>query len=111
MRRHIDQPLLLLARVKQNLILDHAQDDELLLGLLRAAVSYAESYQHRAAGHYTKNALPPTTEQAVTMLASHWYESRDGSTGGFFGDKVGAATAVMVAVNNLLRLDRDWGRL
>jgi len=110
MRRRIDQPLLLLARVKQNLILEHSADDDLLLGFIRAAVSYAESYQHRAAGHYTKNALPPTTEQAVTMLASHWYESRDGSTGGFFGDNVGAATAVMVAVNNLLRLDRDWNR-
>ncbi|MCL2194365.1 MAG: head-tail connector protein [Oscillospiraceae bacterium] len=109
MRRRVDQPLLLLARVKQNLILEHSADDDLLLGVIRAAVSYAESYQHRPTGHYTKTPLPPTSEQAVVMLASHWYESRDGSTGGFFGDKVGAAATVMGAVNNLLRLDRDWG--
>ena len=31
--------------------------------------------------------MPPTTEQAVIMLSSHFYESRDGSTGGFFADK------------------------
>ena len=31
--------------------------------------------------------MPATPEQAVIMLASHFYESRDGSTGGFFADK------------------------
>ncbi len=34
--------------------------------------------------------MPPTTEQAVIMLSSHFYESRDGSTGGFFADNVQA---------------------
>jgi len=111
MRRKIDQPILLLSRVKANLILDHGQDDELLLGFIRAAVSYAESYQHRAAGYYNRAELPPTTEQAVVMLASHWYESRDGSTAGFFGDSVQAGAQVMVAVNTLLRLDRDWTKI
>lgn len=98
----------LLTKVKQNLILDHAVDDELLKGYITAAVSYAESFQHIPAGTYTENPMPPTTEQAVIMLASHFYESRDGSTGGFFADSVQAGKQVWETVNNLLRLDRDW---
>ena len=76
----------LLLKVKANLILEHSADDELLKGYITAAVSYAESYQHIPEGYYTDNAMPATTEQAVIMLASHFYESRDGSTGGFFAD-------------------------
>lgn len=98
----------LLVKVKQNLILDHAVDDALLKGYIIAAVSYAESYQHIPAGTYTENAMPPTTEQAVIMLASHFYESRDGSTGGFFADSVQAGKQVWETVNLLLRLDREW---
>ncbi|MGB4823918.1 MAG: head-tail connector protein, partial [Leuconostoc mesenteroides] len=49
-----------------------------------------------------------TTEQAVIMLVSHFYESRDGSTGGFFADNVGASQQVWNTVNLLLRLDRRW---
>lgn len=98
----------LLEKVKQNLILDHAEDDELLLGFITAAVSYAESYQHISEGYYTKNAMPPTTQQAVIMLASHFYESRDGSTGGFFADNVNASQQVWNTVSLLLRLDRRW---
>ena len=52
--------------------------------------------------------MPPTTEQAVIMLSSHFYESRDGSTGGFFADNTGAAQQVLNTVNLLLRLDRRW---
>lgn len=52
--------------------------------------------------------MPPTTEQAVIMLSSHFYESRDGSTGGFFGDNVQAGAQVWNTVNLLLRLDRRW---
>ena len=78
----------LLQKVKDNLILSHDEDDELLRGYIRAAVSYAESYQHIPSGHYADNPMPPTTEQAVIMLSSHFYESRDGSTGGFFADNV-----------------------
>lgn len=52
--------------------------------------------------------MPPTTEQAVIMLSSHFYESRDGSTGGFFADNTGAAQQVWNTVNLLLRLDRNW---
>ena len=48
------------------------------------------------------------TEQAVIMLSSHFYESRDGSTGGFFADNVQAGQQVWNTVNLLLRLDRRW---
>ena len=98
----------LLAKVKANLILAHSADDELLKGYITAAVSYAESYQHIPEGYYSENTMPATTEQAVIMLASHFYESRDGSTGGFFADNTNAAQQVWNTVNLLLRLDRDW---
>ena len=98
----------LLEKVKANLILDHAADDALLEMYISAAVSYAESYQHIAAGYYSVNDMPPTTEQAVIMLASHFYESRDGSTGGFFADRPDAARQIWNTVNVLLRLDREW---
>ena len=76
----------LLEKVKQNLILTHSEDDGLLKGYSTAATAYAESYQHIPEGHYKDHPMPPTTEQAVIMLSSHFYESRDGSTGGFFQD-------------------------
>ena len=98
----------LLEKVKANLILTHSEDDALLLQYITAAVSYAESYQHIRAGFYTDNEMSPTTEQAVIMLASHFYESRDGSTGGFFADNTQAAQQVWNTVNLLLRLDRIW---
>ncbi len=98
----------LLEKVKANLILDHSEDDELLQQYIDAAVSYAEGYQHLTVGTYEAAVMPPTTEQAVIMLASHFYESRDGSTGGFFSDNVQAGQQVWNAVNTLLRLDRDW---
>ena len=99
---------ILLTKVKQNLILEHSVDDGLLLGFIAAAVSYAESYQHIPAGTYQVDSMPPTTEQAVIMLASHFYDSRDGSTGGFFSDNVQAGKQVWETVNLLLRLDRNW---
>lgn len=98
----------LLEKVKANLILGHSVDDELLLMYISVAVSYAESYQHIEAGYYSTHDMPPTTEQAVIMLSSHFYESRDGSTGGFFADRPEAARQVWNTVNLLLRLDRDW---
>lgn len=83
-------------------------DDALLKSYITAAVSYAESYQHIPEGFYKENPMPATTEQAVIMLSSHFYESRDGSTGGFFADNTGAAQQVWNTVNLLLRLDRRW---
>jgi hypothetical protein len=99
----------LLPKVKDNLMLAHSADDDFIRGLVRAAVGYAEGYQHLPTGHYAANDMPHVTEQAVVMLASHLYESRDGSTGGFFADSTGAARQVWHTVGNLLRLDRDWG--
>ena len=98
----------LLEKVKANLILEHDADDELLQRLIDAAVAYAESYQHLTTGTYEAAAMPATTEQAVIMLASHFYESRDGSTGGFFADNVQAGQQTWDTVNTLLRLDRLW---
>ena len=98
----------LLEKVKANLILNHNEDDPLLSLYITAAVSYAESYQHLDTGYYGVAQMTPTTEQAVIMLSSHFYESRDGSTGGFFGDSVQAAQQVWDTVNLLLRLDRNW---
>ena len=98
----------LLQKVKQNLILEHNEDDEPLKMYITAAVSYAESYQHIPENYYSENPMPPTTEQAVIMLASHFYESRDGSTGGFFADSTNASAQVWNTVNLLLRLDRNW---
>lgn len=98
----------LLDKVKDNLILEHSADDVLIESFITAAINYAESYQHISCGYYKENPMPATTEQAVIMLASHFYESRDGSTGGFFADNVQASQQVWNTVNMLLRLDRDW---
>lgn len=98
----------LLDKVKTNLILEHSVDDKLLEMYITAAISYAESYQHIPEGTYSSGGMPPTTQQAVIMLASHFYESRDGSTGGFFADNIQAGEQVFKTVNLLLRLDREW---
>lgn len=55
----------LLEKVKQNLILEHSEDDALLGQYITASVSYAESYQHIDEGYYSTHAMPATTEQAV----------------------------------------------
>jgi hypothetical protein len=98
----------LLPKVKANLILQHDEDDALLRGMIEAAVAFAEGFQHRPAGYYATNPMPATTERGIIMLASHNYESRDGSTGGFYADNVNAAKQAREAANNLLRMDRDW---
>lgn len=98
----------LLPRLKANLILQHNADDGFLLGLVATAVSYAEQFQHLPDGYYADNPMQATTEQAIVMLASFMYESRDGSTGGFYGDNVPAARQVWDTVNDLLRLSREW---
>jgi uncharacterized phage protein (predicted DNA packaging) len=98
----------LLEKVKANLILEHDKDDALLETFIAAAINYAESFQYIKNGSYVEKAMPPTTEQAVIMLSSHFYESRDGSTGGFYNDSVAAGQQVWNTVNMLLRLDRVW---
>ena len=98
----------LLEKVKANLILNHSADDDLLEMYITAATRYAESYQHHPENHYVEAVMPATTQQAIIMLSSHFYESRDGSTGGFYSDNVQAGQQVWNTVNLLLRLDRDW---
>ena len=100
----------MLQKVKANLILEHDADNELLIGYIRAAVDYAERYQKKPQGFYSKrgNHMPPTTEQAVIMLSGHFYESRDGSTGGFFADNTNAAAQVWVAAHRLLAMGKEW---
>ncbi len=95
----------LLPKVKLNLILTHDQDDELLKTIIRAALDYAKTYQKRKRCGKT---LPPSTEQAVIILSSHWYESRDGSTGGFFADNTHASEAVWHTVHRLLAMEKRW---
>lgn len=98
----------LLPKVKANLILGHDSDDELLRGYIHAAIDYARNYQKKPDRAYRYGKIPPATEQAVIMLSSHFYESRDGSTGGFFADNTQAGAAVWQTVNRLLALNKDW---
>ncbi len=98
----------LLEKVKANLILEHSEDDDLLQSYITVAIAYAQSFQKKPEGYFAENAMPPTTEQAIIMLSSHFYESRDGSTGGFFSDNVQAAQQVWHTVHLLLRLEKDW---
>lgn len=98
----------LLTRVKENLIITFNDDDSLILSFITAAISYAESYQHLEEGYYGDNAMSETTKQAVIMLSSHFYESRDGSSGGFFASSPQASEQTWKTVNLLLRLDRNW---
>ena len=97
----------LLEKVKRNLILEHNEDDGLVEGFIAAATAYAEGYQKKRSGFYQDNPMDPTTEQAIIMLSSHFYESRDGSTGGFFQDKVDASEQVWQVVNMLLHMNRE----
>ena len=98
----------LLEKVKANLILEHDQDDALLRSFITAATNYAESFQHIPAGTYVTEDIPPTTEQGIIMLASHFYESRDGSTAGFWGDNVQAGKQVWDTCNMLFRMEKKW---
>ena len=74
----------LLTKLKANLIITHDEDNSLLEDFIKSAIDYAESFQHIENGSYmATKPMPPATEQGVIMLASHFYESRDGSTAGF----------------------------
>ena len=75
---------------------------------IAASISYAESFQHLEEGFYSENEMSPVTRQAIIMLSSHFYESRDGSTGGFFSDTALAGQQARETINNLLRLDKNW---
>ena len=102
--------------VKANLILTGDDEDSFISSLISAAVSYAEAFQHLPDGFYTTvpagASAPPEmaarTKQAVIMLVTSWFESRDGGSGGFFQQSAAAGAQASEAVDNLLRLDRDW---
>jgi hypothetical protein len=94
----------LLPIVKANLILTHNEDDELLRAYICAAIDYAKTYQK--VEEY--DVLPPATEMGIVMLSTHFYESRDGSTGGFFADNTNAVKTVWDSVNRLLSLNKNW---
>ena len=98
----------LLSRVKENLIISFNDDDNLILSFITAAIEYAESYQHLEVNYYANNAMGETTKQGIIMLASYFYESRDGSSGGFFASSAAASEQTWKTVNTLLRLDRNW---
>ena len=61
----------LLFKVKENLIVEHSADDELITRLISAAVDYAERYQHLEEGYYSQegNTMPRTTEQGIIICA------------------------------------------
>ena len=98
----------LLDKVKTNLVIEHNEDDDLIQMYVDAAVSYAEGFQHFNSGYYGDHDMSPSTEQGVVMLASHFYENRDGSSGGFFGNNSNLSEEAWKTVNTLLRLDREW---
>ena len=94
----------LLPKVKANLILTHDEDDELLRTIILSALDYAMTYQKL---ERVWKKIPPSTEQAVIMLSSHFYESRDGGTGGFFNNTASAANSVNTAVQRLLDAHKE----
>lgn len=98
----------LIAQVKANLLIAFDDDDALIGALINAATSYACSFQHLPENYYETHEMSGATRQGIVMLTSHFYESRDGATAGFWADKPEAAKSVWNAVNNLLRLDREW---
>ena len=98
----------LLPKVKENLIISFDDDDSLILSFITAAIEYAESYQHLEAGYYKGNPVGETTKQGIIMLASYFYESRDGASSGFFSSSASANEQTWKTVNTLLRLDRNW---
>jgi hypothetical protein len=51
--------------------------------------------------------MTDSTKQAVIVLATFFYESRDGSTAGFFADSPEAAKQVWETVKLLLQGDRE----
>jgi len=99
----------LLPEVKANLIIPMTDttDDALILSEIRSALDWSLGYQRRDLINFD-GIIAPSTRQAVVMLASHMYESRDGSTAGFFGDNVGASNQVWETIKKLLVLNKKW---
>ena len=100
--------MVLLDKVKANLILTHSEDDALIEGFIAASINYAEGYQQLGTDYYTSHEMSKATEQGIIMLTTHFYESRDGSTGGFFNNDVRASEQVWKTVHLLLRMGKEW---
>lgn len=94
--------------VKRNAVIEHDSDDGLLQHFVEAALSYAAGYQHIPPNTYETSGMSDATKQAVVLLATHMYESRDASTAGVFANSAGAAEQTWRAIHRLLVLDRDW---
>ena len=97
----------LLELTKQNLVLEHSEDDGLLLQYISAGIAYAEGFQNKGNGYYKTHDMLESTRQAVVLLASFFYESRDGSSAGFFQDSPQGASQVWETCHYLLRRDKD----
>ena len=98
----------LLELTKANLMISNTADDELISSYIDAAQAYAERHQHLDEGYYTANSATGATRQAIVMLASFYYESRDGGSGGYFGESPAEAVQVMDTVDRILALGKDW---
>ena len=98
----------LLERAKKNMIIEHDYDDDLIMGFLVSAVNYAETKQKLPDGTYGNSEMSEITKQAVIMLTAYLYESRDGSTAGFFADSAFAGERSWVVVDKLLQMDKNW---
>jgi hypothetical protein len=97
----------ILSLVKQNAVIEHDEDDSLITQYIKAAVDYAEYFQ---SVDYSADGvvLPPATLQAVVLMATQSYNSRDGATGGFFADTSTAAVQARIAVDRLLMPSKEW---
>ena len=99
----------LLTKVKANLILEHTADDALAFRVTSPPLFHTRRVisTSRREPIGTRPCRRPRS-RPIIMLASHFYESRDGGTGGFFSNTIGSAQQVWNTVNLLLRLDRNW---
>jgi hypothetical protein len=100
----------LLAKVQQNLILENPDDNDLAVmeRCTMAALDYAARQQNHPNGFYKKNPMTPNTEDAVIMLASLNYESRDCTPTGIFGASEAGSKLARTTIDDMLRLGKVW---
>lgn len=63
---------------------DFADDDQYLQQLLEAAEEYVQNATHRTSDELLalgNGSLPATLQQAVLMIAGHWYNQREAVSG------------------------------